>query len=263
MSIHPNAVVSPKARIASDAVVGPFCVVGPEVEIGPGCSLLRHVTIAGRVRLGARNVLHPTCVIGGPPQDEQPSAPDARVEIGDDNVFREAVTVHQPKVPGNPTRIGSHNRFDQGSHVAHDSRVGSHVVLGKLALSGGHVVLDDHVTIGSYAALHQHVSVGRFTFLGRHSGISEDAPPFLRYVGLGTPPVGVRIEELARRGFPASTIRAIEQAFQVVWHEGLPRHEAVLQLEGSPVPEVREMARMLRRSLNGRNGRAGEGSRRG
>lgn len=258
MSIHPTAIVSPRARLAPDVEVGPCCWVGPDVELGPGCVLEGQVTITGRVRAGARNRFQPTCVVGGPPQDEQPAAPDARIEIGDDNLFRECVTVHQPKVPGNPTRIGSRCRFEKGSHVPHDARIGNDVILGKFALPAGHVVLDDHVRIGAYSVIHQFVSVGRMVFLGRHSAISEDAPPFLRYLGQSNTPVAVRREELARREFPAATIGAIEEAFRTVYHEGLPRHEAVVRLEASAVPEVREMARMLRGSLQGRMGRARE-----
>ncbi|MBI2901154.1 MAG: acyl-ACP--UDP-N-acetylglucosamine O-acyltransferase [Planctomycetes bacterium] len=263
MSIHPTAVVSPRAKIAPDTEVGPFCVVGPDVEIGPGCVLRSRVTLSGRVRTGARNVFHPTVVIGGPPQDEQPAAPDARIEIGDDNVFHESFTAHQPKVPGSPTRIGSSGRFEQGSHVPHDARIGNGVVLGKLVLLAGHVVVDDYVRLGAYTVVHQFVTIGRYVLIGRHSAISEDAPPFLRYVGQSNTPVGVRVEELARQGFPPATVAAIQEAYRTVWESGLPRHEAVRGLESSAVPEVREMARVLRSSLQGRMGRAREALRRG
>ncbi len=260
--IHPSALVSPQARLAPDVEVGPCCFVGPDVELGPGCVLRGHVTLVGRVRVGARCFFDPTVVVGGPPQDEDPPAPDARIEIGVDNVFRECVTVHLPKMSGHPTRIGDGNRFEKGSHVPHDARIGNDVTLGKFVLLAGHVFVDDHARIGAYSAVHQFVTVGRFVLLGRHSAISEDAPPFLRYLRLGNTPAGVRREELTRRGFPETTIASLETAFRDVYHSGLPRHEAALRLESSPVPEVREIARVLRGSLQGRMGRAREALRR-
>lgn len=251
-----TAVVDPSARIAPDVEIGPFCVIGPEVEIGRGTRLLGRVTVTGRAKIGERNILHPTCAIGGPPQDERPAATDGRIEIGDDNVFREAVTVNLPKTPRGVTRIGSRNRFAHGSHVAHDVAIDDDVVLEKLALLGGHARIHSNVVLGPLTVVHQFVTVGRGVRLRRLSGVSEDAAPFLVYDGANTP-IGVH------RGLklPAATLAALDEAFEIVYEHELPRSEAVAQLEASPVPEVREMAAILAAAQKGRMGRALEARR--
>lgn len=276
MSIHTSALVDTGAKIHRDSTVGPFCIVGPDVEIGPGCVLSPRVCIQGRVRIGANNVFRPTCVIGGSPQDvSTPAAPDGRIEIGDDNTVAEAVTIHLPKQPHGITRIGSHNRLDFGSHVAHDAHVGNHVRLGNFVLLAGHSYVDDHAFLESPTVVHQFATVGRFCITDPYSGIRVDAPPFMRILGFQGDSTaaskrttsmvvdGVNRSELEREKFPKDTIEALEKAYRVVWQSGSPRPESIGLLESSHVPEVRELVRFLRRSMQGRLGRALEAKKSG
>lgn len=258
MSIHPSAVVDPKARVAEDTNIGPFCVVGPEVEIGSECLLVSRVTIVGRTRVGRRNVFHPTSCVGGPPQDEKPPATDGRIEIGDDNLFREATTVHLPKMIGGSTRIGSGCRLDYGAHVAHDVEVGDRVRLGMLILLGGHACVEDDAVLEPQIPVHQFVTVGRRARIREHSVATEDVPPFMLAAGNHFEVVGVH-----RDGLAPDSISALEEAYRIVWKSGSPRAEAIAALEGIPSPEVLELSRFLRRSSEGRMGRARETLRRG
>ncbi len=253
MSIHPSAIVDPKAKIAEDAKVGPFCVVGPEVEIGSGCFLISRVTIVGRTSVGRRNIFHPTACVGGPPQDEKPPAVDGRIEIGDDNLFREATTVHLPKTAGGLTRIGSGCRLDYGAHVAHDVHVGDRVRLGMLLLLGGHACVEDDVELESQIPVHQYVTVGRRARVREHSVATEDVPPFMLAAGNH-----FQVVDVNREGLSPDAIPALEEAHRIVWKSGRPRSETIAELEGSSVSEVRELARFLRRSSQGRMGRARE-----
>ncbi len=275
MNIHPSALVDPLARIHPETTIGPFCVIGPNVQIGAGCELLTRVSIQGNVRIGENNVLRPTCVIGGPPQDiNSPAAPDGRIEMGNNNTIAEAVTIHLPKMPHGITRIGSYNRLDFGSHVAHDSHIGDHVRLGKLSLLAGHSYVDDHAYLQSPSVVHQFATVGRYCLTEPYSGIRVDAPPFMTILGFQgdtslshrtTSMVvqGINREELVRQGFPEKTIQALEDAYKIVWQSGSTRPESIGQLEISDVPEIRELARFLRRSMQGRLGRALEAKKSG
>ena len=252
MKAHPTALVDPAARIAEDVEIGPFCAVGPEVELGPGCRLLARVRIEGRVRAGRGNVFHPNAAIGGPPQDLQPPAPDARIEIGDGNVFRESVTVHHPKTPGGVTRIGSRNRFHAASHVGHDCRIGNDAVLATHAVLGGHTVLEDGCHVEGMGGTHQFVTIGRLAWTRSHIPITEDVPPFMWIDGNHFEVKGVN---------PRCQSAALEKAFTTIWKSGLPRPEALALLEREDAAEVRELAAFLLRSRGGRNGRAEEARR--
>jgi len=252
MNIHPTANVEAAAALADDVQVGPFCIVGAGVTLGPGCRLLARVSITGPVRAGRDNVFHPNVAIGGPPQDLQPPAPDGRIEIGDGNLFREAVTVHLPKMPGGVTRIGSRNRFHFLSHVGHDSTVGNGVVLATYAVLGGHSVVQDEAWIEGLGGTHQFVTVGRRSWTRSHIPITEDVPPFMWVDGNHFEVKGVN---------PRYQTEALERAYGTVWGSGLPRPEALARLEKDASPEVAELAAFLRRSAAGRFGRAGEASR--
>jgi len=252
MKVHPTAVVDPSAELAEDVRVGPFCSVGPGVRLGTGCRLLARVSITGPVRAGRDNVFHPNAVIGGPPQDLQPPAADGRIEIGDGNLFREAVTVHLPKMPGGVTRIGSRNRFHFLSHVGHDGTVGDDVVLATFAVLGGHSVVQDGAWIEGLGGTHQFVTVGRKSWTRSHIPITEDVPPFMWVDGNHFRVMGVN---------PRCRTEALERAFETVWKSGLPRPEALARLEKDASPEVAELAAFLRQSGGGRFGRAGEANR--
>lgn len=252
MNIHPSALVDPAAKLAEDVVVGPYCVVGPDVVLGPGCRLIARVRIDGRVSAGRDNVFHPNAAIGGAPQDLQPPAPDARIEIGDGNVFRESVTVNLPKRPGAPTRIGSRNRFHAASHVGHDCRVGDDAVLSTHAVLGGHTVLEDGCRVEGMGGTHQFVTVGRRAWTRSHIPITADVPPFMWIDGNHFEVKGVN---------PACRSEALERAYETVWKAGLPRPDSLKLLENDPSPEVRVLVDFLRRSAGGRNGRAEESNR--
>ncbi len=252
MNVHRTAVADPSAVLAEDVEIGPFCVVGPGVSLGPGCRLLARVTITGPVRAGRDNVFHPNVSIGGPPQDLRPAAPDGRIEIGDGNVFRESVTVNLPKMPGNVTRIGSRNRFLFLSHVGHDSAVGDDAVLATYAVLGGHTTVQDGAWIEGLGGTHQFVTVGRKSWTRSHIPITEDVPPFMWVDGNHFQVMGVN---------PRWRTEALERAYETVWRSGLPRPEAIAAIGKDPAPEVAELAAFLRRSREGRFGRAGEAGR--
>ncbi len=252
MKAHPTALVDPAAKIAEDVEIGPFCIVGPQVSLGPGCRLIARVRLDGRLSAGRGNVFHPNAVLGGAPQDLQPPAPDARIDIGDGNVFRESVTVNLPKVPGTPTRIGSRNRFHAASHVGHDCRVGDDAVLATHAVLGGHSVLEDGCHVEGLGGTHQFVTIGRLAWSRSHIPVTEDVPPFMWIDGNHFEVMGVN---------PRCRSEALERAYVTIWKSGLPRPEALALLENDASAEVRELVAFLQRSRAGRNGRAGEANR--
>jgi len=153
MAIHPTAVVHPKAQVEPDCEIGPYCVIGPDVKLGVGCWLHSHVVLDGLTTIGARNRFYPHATLGLRTQDLK-WRPENRcyLEIGDDNTFRECVTVHTATGDGRKTVIGSHNNFLAYSHVAHDCTIGNHVIFSNVGTIAGHVTVEDYAVVGGLAA---------------------------------------------------------------------------------------------------------------
>lgn len=188
MKAHETSIVDPAAAIAEDVEIGPFCVVGPGVRIGDGCRLLARVIITGAVTAGRRNVFHPNVAVGGAPQSAEPPAPDGRIEIGDDNVFREGSAVHVPLAAGGVTAIGSRNVFHPFSTVGHECRIGDGVVVGAFAGLGGRTVVENDARIDGSGGTGERVTLGQGSRLPSHLRTESDVPPFM-VAGEG-PPAG-------------------------------------------------------------------------
>ncbi len=207
--IAPSANVDPRAELAADVEVGPGCHIGPDVKIGPGCRLLPNVTIMGHTELGSGNTLYPSVVLGAPPQDLKYQGGRTHLLIGNDNVFREGVTAHTgTEIAGGVTRIGNHNQFQVGTHIAHDVCVGNHCILSNQVQVAGHVHIEDHVVISGLAGIQQFVTVGRFSFITGAARCTMDAPPYMIY-GYDGEIQGINVKGLTRWGFDESSIQLL------------------------------------------------------
>ena len=176
--IHPTAVIHPKAHVDASCTVGAYAVIDEHVVVGPNCWIGPHVHLTGLATLGARNRLHTGCVLGDAPQDLKYKGDPTRLRAGDDNVFREHVTVHRSNSAQEDTVLGSNNYLMAGSHVGHNCRLGNHIIIANGALLGGHVQVDDRAFISGNCLLHQFVRVGTLALMQGGSAISKDLPPF-------------------------------------------------------------------------------------
>jgi len=261
MKAHPTALVDPRAHLSENVEIGPYSVVGPGVTIGPGSVIMNHVTIIGRTTLGANNTVYPYAVLGGKPQDLKYRGEDTQVVIGDGNTFREFVTVNIGTAGGGGvTKIGNGGLYMAGCHVAHDCELGDHVVIANNVLLAGHVRIEDYVGMSAYVGLHHFVTVGRHAFVGGFSRISVDVPPFMVVSGVPLSVVSTNAVGLRRRGIQDSTLLALREAHRLIWRSGLPRPEAMAQIE-KRYPndqEIRYLIEFMRAIDRGKNGRARE-----
>ena len=251
MAIHPKAEVAGNARIAAGVEIGAFAVIGPDVEIGAGCWIGPHAVINGQTRMGLRNKVFQFASIGDAPQDIKYAGEPTRLEIGDDNTFRECVTVNRgtTKQQG-VTRIANNNLFMAYSHVAHDCQVGSHCVLANVATLGGHVVLGDWVHMGGFSGVHQFGKVGGHAFIANNAAVTRDIPPYLLAVGQPAVPHSVNAIGLARRGFTPEQVRNIKNAFRILYREELKLADALLKLRelASQAPEIAALVEFIGQS---------------
>src|SRR5262245_59005270 len=182
--IADTACIDPRAEIANDVDIGPYCVVGPDVRIGRGTRLIAHVCILGVANLGERNVVHPFAVIGGDPQDFTYKGEATSVEIGDDNVFREGVTIHKASTKEEGvTRIGSNNYLMANVHIGHDCVLGDRILIANNSMLAGHIHVESFATISAGVGLHQFATIATHSYVGALSRIYHDVPPYMLVEG--------------------------------------------------------------------------------
>jgi UDP-N-acetylglucosamine acyltransferase len=214
MKISPHAIIDPKAQLAPDVEVGPFCVVGPNVQIGSGCRLLNNVTVMGHTTIGRENIFYPNAVIGGAPQDRKYKGAVTRVEIGEGNLFREAVTIHAGTEKGSRvTRVGNNNMLMVNVHLGHDVQMGSSCTLANNVMVAGHVLVGDHVVMMGAVGIHHFVTVGDCACLCACARIHHDVPPYLKIDGADEVR-GLNKVGLQRAGFAEADIEALEEAYR-------------------------------------------------
>ncbi len=252
-SVHPSAVIHPEAQIGSNCHIGPFCVIGEHVTLGPDCKLHSHVVIDGHTTLGAGNELFPFAAIGLKTQDLKWKGGVTRTLIGDHNVFRENTTVHSATNDGDATVIGSHNHFLAYTHIAHDCRVGSHIVMSNVGTLAGHVIVEDHAIIGGLAAVHQFCRIGRMAIIGGCSKVVQDVPPFMLADGNPAETKALNKVGLERNGVSEDSQAALKKAFKILFRDGLTVSNALVKIEAElpQLPELQHLIAFVKASERG------------
>jgi UDP-N-acetylglucosamine acyltransferase len=253
VSIHPSAVVAAGAVVPESCAVGPYCTIGPNVVLGEDCTLISHVVLDGRTRIGARNVFHPFCAVGIAPQDLKYGGEPTALEIGDGNTIRENVTVSRGTVGGGGvTRIGSNCLLMAGAHIGHDSQVGSHCILANCATLAGHVIIEDYATVGAFCPVHQHCVVGKYAFIGGGTIVTQDVLPFSKTSSRReNKAFGANSMGLERRGFSPERIRLIQKAFRLLLVSKLNTTQALEKMRELEGEDVALLVSFIERSERG------------
>ncbi len=251
--IDARAVIAPDARIGDGVTVGPYSVIGSEVEIGAGTWIGPHVVINGPTRIGRDNKIFQFASIGEVPQEKKYAGEKTRLEIGDRNVMREYCTISRGTVRGGVTRVGNDNWFMAYVHIAHDCLVGDQTIFANAASLGGHVTVGDHAILGGFTLVHQFCMIGAHCFCGMGSVISMDVPPYIMVSGHPAKPHGINSEGLKRRGFSAEALRALRDAYKLIYKSRLTLNEAREQLaaRAEERPELALLSRFLEQTQRG------------
>ena len=230
--IHSTAIIDPKAIIADGVDVGPYAVIGADVEIGSDCDIRSHVVISGPTKIGSDNQFFQFASVGEKPQDKKYAGEPTWLEIGNNNVIREHVTINRATVQGGGlTKIGHNNWIMAYVHIAHDCLVGDDNVFANNASLAGHVVIDDHAVLGGFSLVSQFNRVGSYSFSAMGSVISRNIPPYLLVAGHMAKPVGVNVEGLRRHDFSDRQIKNIRHAYKLVYRSGLRIEDALEKLK--------------------------------
>jgi UDP-N-acetylglucosamine acyltransferase len=253
-TIHPTAIVSPEARLADDVTVGAYAIIEGPATIGAGSFIHPHAQVLGPITMGARNVVHANAVIGGTPQDRKFKNENSETVIGDDNIFREGVTIHRGTAGGTRTLIGSRCFFMANSHVGHNAVVGNDVTLINSASMAGHSSIGDRAILGASCSVHQFCRLGRLTMVSNFAGFNVDFPPF--FLSMTTNTVHqLNAVGLRRSGMPRTSINALREMFRLAFREANNRPLLValahLPSRLTDVGEVQEVVEFCREARRG------------
>jgi UDP-N-acetylglucosamine acyltransferase len=256
MPIHPTAIVDPSAEVSPQASIGPYCIVGPQTQIGAGTILDSHIRIHGWTTIGERCRFYCHGSVGTDPQDLKYKGEPTFLKIGDDNVFREFVSLNRGTKGGHGvTVIGDNNFLMAYSHVAHDCVVGSHVIMANAATLAGHVTVADHATVGAFSAVHQFCRVGPHAFIGGFSVITRDALPYIKTVGDRNQAkiYGINSLGLRRKNFPEQSIDELKRVYRICFRSKLNSGEALAQVKEKQwtAPEVATLIEFMESSERG------------
>jgi UDP-N-acetylglucosamine acyltransferase len=251
--IHSSAVVDPAAKIGAGCEIGPYCVVGPGIVLGEGCWLQHHVSLNGPSQIGKGNQFFAFSSIGQRTQDLKYAGEPTLLEVGDGNTFREFVTVNRGTAPGAKTIIGSRNHFLAYCHIAHDCVVGNEVVFSNNGTLAGHVTVEDHVVLGGFTAVHQYCRIGRYAMTGGCSKIVQDVPSYMIADGNPARVRGINKTGLERHGFGADVMRALKEAYRILYRSDINVGQAIEQMRAQlqDIAEIEHLISFVEQSSRG------------
>ena len=242
-SIHPTAVIAATAELDSDVAVGPYAIVDRDVRIGARSRIGPHAVIRGPTSIGTDNRIFQFASVGEDPQDKKYGGEETFLIIGNGNVIREYVTLHRGTVQdAGETRIGNGNLFMAYSHVAHDCRIGDHVIMANAASLAGHVVVQDWAILGGFTIVHQFCRIGAYSFCALGSVVSKDIPPYVMVGGHPAQPRGINTEGLRRRQTDLETIQQLKTAYRMLYMSNRKLEEAVAAMRALGNAQVDRLA---------------------
>lgn len=255
MKAHPTAIIHPQARIACSVTVGPYSVIGEGVELGEDCEIMSHVVLGGPTRMGKGNRIFPYASLGLDPQDMKYRGEPTCLEVGDENIFREFVTVHRGTAEGGGvTRIGSHNLLMAYVHIAHDCCLGDHIIMANGASLAGHIEIGSHATVGPFCGIHQYTRIGAYSFLGAYTVVNRDILPYSKTTAPRPMEVlGANRLGLERRGLTPEDLAELEKAFRLLCRSKLNTTQALeaIEAQGLQSEHVRALVDFIKSSERG------------
>ncbi len=244
--IHPTAIIDPTAIIGASVSIGAYSIIGPHVAIGDHSMIGSHVVIAGLTRIGQRNRIFQFASIGEVCQDLKFKGEETWLEIGDDNIIREACSLHRGTAQDQSlTKIGNRNLLMVNTHIAHDCFIGNDNIFANNVGIAGHVSVGDHIIIGGNSGIHQFCRIDSYSMVGGGSTILKDVPAFTMVSGNPAKAHGMNYEGMRRKGWNADKINNLRKAFKIIYRENLTTVQALEQLNIQLLPQAPEVQLLI------------------
>lgn len=254
MKIHPTAIIAPDSILEEGVEIGPYAVIGSDVKIGKNSIIGPHVVIENFTHIGEGCHIFQFCSIGASPQDLKFGGEKTRVVIGNFNTIREFVTIHRATTADiGVTIIGDHNLIMAYCHVAHNCKLGDRIVMANAATLAGHIHVEDYAIIGGLTGIHQFSRVGEHCMIGGCSAVTKDVPPYTIAQGNHAKLFGLNSIGLKRRNFSEKTIKAISNAYRIIFRSQLLLADAIkkAETEAEDIPEVNHFIKFIKESTRG------------
>jgi UDP-N-acetylglucosamine acyltransferase len=244
VKIHPTAIVDPSAQLGREVTIGPFSIVGRDVIIGDRVVVGNNVLIEKNTTIGAGCRIFTGAVLGTQPQDLKYKGEKTFLEIGENTIIREYVTVHLGTEQRGKTTIGSQVMLMAYVHVAHDCDIGDRVILANAVNMAGHVEIGEYATVGGVVPIHQFVKIGPHAMIGGGFRVNQDVCPFMRVAGYPLRVVGVNLIGLERRGFSQEAVTALKKAHKILFRSKLNVSQATEKIART-LPQSEEIKTLL------------------
>lgn len=251
MKIHPTAIIAEDVQLGEGVEIGPYSIIGAEVKIGRNTVIGPHTVIDNYTQIGEGCKILQFCSIGAPPQDLKFGGEKTAVVIGNFNTIREYVSIHRGTTADTGlTVIGDHNLFMAYVHIAHNCKVGNHVIIANSTGLAGHVEVEDYAIISPLSGVHQFCRIGAHCIVGGASAVVKDIPPYTMANGNRATLFGLNLIGLTRRGFSERSIAAVKQAYRIIFRSDLLLEEALekAKAEVEDCPEVRHFIDFIQKS---------------
>lgn len=220
-TVHPTAVIEPGAELGSNVSIGAYSVIGPNVTIGDGTRIAAQVVVDGHTSIGKNNQIFSFTAIGSEPQSVSYKGEPTETRIGDNNVFRENITVNRGTIDDEGiTSIGDNNLFMAYVHIAHDCRLGSELLFSNNASLAGHVRIGDYVVLAGYTLVHQFVRIGEHSFCGVNTYCTLDIPPYMLVAGNKAITHGINVRGMRGRGVDKDSLLELKRAYKTIYRSG-------------------------------------------
>ncbi|HUN56144.1 MAG TPA: acyl-ACP--UDP-N-acetylglucosamine O-acyltransferase [Smithella sp.] len=254
MKIHPTAIISPDAHIEEGVEIGPYSIIGSDVKIGRNTLIGPHTVIDDYTHIGEGNHIFQFCSIGAPPQDLKFGGEKTRVVIGNFNTIREFATIHRATTADiGVTIIGDHNLLMAYTHVAHNCKLGNNIIMSNAATLAGHIHIENYAIISGLTGIHQFCRIGEHCMIGGASAVVKDVPPYVIAQGNHAKLFGLNLIGLKRRNFSEKTIKAISDAYRIIFRSKLLLEDAIKKAEADVenLPEVNHFIKFIKESERG------------
>jgi UDP-N-acetylglucosamine acyltransferase len=254
MKIHPTAIISPDAHLEEGVEIGPYSIIGSDVKIGKNTVIGPHTVIDDYTHIGEGNHIFQFCSIGAPPQDLKFGGQKTRVVIGNFNTIREFVTIHRATTADiGVTIIGDHNLLMAYTHVAHNCKLDNNIIMSNAATLAGHIHIEDYAIISGLTGIHQFCRIGEHCMIGGASAVVKDIPPYVIAQGNHAKLFGLNLIGLKRRNFSEKTIKAISEAYRIIFRSKLLLEDAIKKAEAEVenLPEVNHFIKFIKESERG------------
>lgn len=252
--IGPHCIIDPRAEIGEDVIIGQGVIIDGPVKIGNNVQIGAYCTISGHVSIGDGNRISPYVTLGAPPQDiKYDESIPSYVEIGNNNIIREYVSIHRATGEGTVTKLGDNCMLMSYAHLGHNCEVGNHVIMANSVQLAGHTIVEDRVVISGLTGTHQFARIGKMAMIGGMSRINQDALPFM--ITNGNPPTvhGPNVVGLRRNGLSREAINQLRVLYKMLCRSKLPMPKALecIAQEFDPTPEVQYVLDFIEKSKRG------------